>query len=184
MAISKVAQISRLAKKIRKKGEKWQSAIKRASKSVGTKSKPAARSKGSGARKSVPSKRKTKKAYRPRKPIHQTGTSSQAMDKRIKAKPPGKRNGYYEYRKNRSDMPGKMTGIKGGAYQEMILSRMKDNYNKIRSAEGAISYWRTEKAKYPGNKELRLHVAKTVKAQRALIATLKKDNIMLKRLLK
>jgi coproporphyrinogen III oxidase-like Fe-S oxidoreductase len=42
---------------------------------------------------------------------HQTGKSNVAMDKRIKAKKPGKRKSkhnktYYENRKNRSDMPG------------------------------------------------------------------------------
>ena len=42
---------------------------------------------------------------------HQTGTSVKSLDKARKALPPGKRisktgNIYYEYRANRSDMPG------------------------------------------------------------------------------
>jgi len=49
----------------------------------------------------------------------QTGTSNTKRDKQRKAKPPGKRKAgkkaqkkfYYEYRKNRSDKPGKLTGI-------------------------------------------------------------------------
>lgn len=48
----------------------------------------------------------------------QTGTSDKARDKARKAKPPGKRKAgktaqrkyYYEYRKNRTDKPGKLTG--------------------------------------------------------------------------
>ena len=49
----------------------------------------------------------------------QTGTSNIARDKVRKAKPPGKRKAsktaqrkyYYEYRKNRTDKPGKLTGM-------------------------------------------------------------------------
>ena len=48
----------------------------------------------------------------------QTGTSDKKRDKARKAKPPGKRKAgktaqrkyYYEYRKNRTDKPGKLTG--------------------------------------------------------------------------
>jgi len=48
----------------------------------------------------------------------QTGTSDKERDKARKAKPPGKRKAgktaqrkyYYEYRKNRTDKPGKLTG--------------------------------------------------------------------------
>lgn len=48
----------------------------------------------------------------------QTGTSDKDRDKARKAKPPGKRKAgktaqrkyYYEYRKNRTDKPGKLTG--------------------------------------------------------------------------
>ena len=48
----------------------------------------------------------------------QTGTSDKSRDKARKAKPPGKRKSsvyaqrefYYEYRKNRTDKPGKLTG--------------------------------------------------------------------------
>lgn len=47
----------------------------------------------------------------------QTGSSSKYHDSRKKALPPGKRtsdagNTYYEYRKNRTDRPGSMTGTK------------------------------------------------------------------------
>jgi len=47
----------------------------------------------------------------------QTGTSRAAVDKKIRAKSPGKRvsrggNVYYERRKNRSDKPGSLLGVK------------------------------------------------------------------------
>lgn len=50
----------------------------------------------------------------------QTGTSNIKRDKQRKAKPPGKRKSkrgaqrkyYYEYRKNRTDKPGSLTGMK------------------------------------------------------------------------
>lgn len=47
--------------------------------------------------------------------VRQTGTSTRKADAKRKAKAPGKRrsksgNTYSEYRKNRSDKPGKLTG--------------------------------------------------------------------------
>jgi hypothetical protein len=50
--------------------------------------------------------------YNPRKKMHQTGKSNIKKDSKRTAKAPGKRiskngNIYYEYRKNRSDMPKK-----------------------------------------------------------------------------
>jgi hypothetical protein len=55
---------------------------------------------------------KKRKQGRPKKKYHQTGKSDYTLDKLLKAKVPGKRKTkkgtiYYEYRKNRSDMPGK-----------------------------------------------------------------------------
>lgn len=49
----------------------------------------------------------------------QTGTSKTSVDKKKKAKAPGKRTSntgkvYYERRKNRSDKPGTLTGVKNG----------------------------------------------------------------------
>lgn len=51
-----------------------------------------------------------------KKNYSQRGTSSTRVDKRKKAKTPGKRKSvsdkvYYERRKNRSDKPGSLTGI-------------------------------------------------------------------------
>lgn len=58
--------------------------------------------------------------FRKKKRVKQTGTSVLKADKKRKAKAPGKRvvkkgrkkTVYYEYRKNRSDKPGKLTGVK------------------------------------------------------------------------
>jgi hypothetical protein len=83
------------AKKLQRKNPKlkWQAAIKKA----------AAEQRKKGKSGSV-KKRK------------QTGTSNKKRDKQYKALPPGKRKSasgktYYESRKNRSDMPGSLTGM-------------------------------------------------------------------------
>jgi hypothetical protein len=60
--------------------------------------------------------KKQKRKYRHHKKykhgVHQTGKSINRLDAQRKSKKPGKRiskkhKRYYEYRKNRSDMPGK-----------------------------------------------------------------------------
>lgn len=52
-----------------------------------------------------------------RKGTYQTGGSNKRRDKMVRAKTPGKRKSaggsiYYERRRNRSDMPGKLLGVK------------------------------------------------------------------------
>lgn len=63
-----------------------------------------------------------------KKSSRQTGTSKTSVDRRIKAKPPGKRTvrhgkkkttSYNERRKNRSDKPGSLTGIKQTAKAQL-----------------------------------------------------------------
>lgn len=79
----------------------------------------------------------TKKKAKKKKPVkktytrkRQTGKSNLKADKRIKAKTPGKRRAtgskksYYEYRKNRTDKPGFLTG----AYS-------KHNTNLVRAGQ-------------------------------------------------
>lgn len=92
-----IEQITKEAKKIRaaNKNISWREAIKKASKKYNA---------------GAIGKAKTKKDY------HQTGKSYINYDRFFKAKPPGKRksksgNIYYERRKNRSDVPGKLTGL-------------------------------------------------------------------------
>lgn len=68
-------------------------------------------------------KRKKPKPY-------QTGKSNAVADRSIKARPPGKRKSksgrvYTERRKNRSDMPGKLTGVTA------INTRSLDTLNKL-----------------------------------------------------
>jgi len=192
MAKISVQQISRKAKQIRKPGEKWTNAIKRASKmlksgTVG--SSQAQRSSGKKA-KSVP----RKKGYTPRKPIHQTGKSSKKIDERMRAKKPGKRKSssgatYYEYRRNRSDMPGKLTGIEkqidGSAYREMIMGHMRE-VNRVRTeAEAKIKRLEEEKKKVPKTEKLRKRMIDArIKELKKFVATQKKEMSMLKALYK
>lgn len=83
-----------------------------------------ARAKAAKAKKPKAKKTETKKATS----TYQTGSSNKLYDSRKKAQGPGKRvskgganqygvskggSVYYERRKNRSDMPGSLTGIKG-----------------------------------------------------------------------
>jgi hypothetical protein len=193
MAKITVQAISRKAKQIRKGGESWISAIRRASKmlkgksgTVGAPRKKAARRKPA---KSVPKK----KAYKPRKPVHQTGKSSRKIDKRIRAKAPGKRKSssgatYYEYRRNRSDMPGQMTGTKrvdGSAYREMILRRMQDCDRARAATEVNISILTKQKKALPrtaGTTKKMLDLR--IKELKKFIAVQKKEMSMLKALYK
>jgi len=73
-------------------------------------------------------KPKKKKAY-------QTGTTTKAIDKRIKAKAPGKRKSatgrkYFERRANRSDMPGTLTGVSSATLTSALKNRLKDQLGK------------------------------------------------------
>jgi hypothetical protein len=189
--VSKVALISRRAKKIRKKGEEWTDAIKRASKQLsgGTVGSSSKRSAGTRRRKSVP--RKKKASYKPRKRIHQNGTSSKKRDRLVSAKPPGKRRSkakkvYYEYRRNRSDMPGKLTGTKGtapSAMNEMLIAKIRDNSNKQGVCEREILYFQ-EQLRNTKDKKRKLVLRRAIADKKKLISVLKKDTTMLKRLLK
>lgn len=103
-----VSQISKNAKKIRRAGESWLSAIKRSSKQLtGRSSKP----------KKKTATRKRKKVGAIKKKVYQTGSSAKFYDEQRVAKKPGKRktasgSTYTERRKNRSDMPGSLSGMK------------------------------------------------------------------------
>lgn len=200
MAIT-VQQISRRAKHIRKKGEEWIHAIKRASaelkKAHGTVKRPATTRRRRSIGKTVPKKKKPVTSYKRRKPIHQTGTSSKRMDERMHAKPPGKRivksggkkHAYYEYRKNRSDMPGKLTGVKQAAnntaYMQMINGHIKDAINVIGAAERRLQHWTELKRKTHRSEKLqRKMIDNRIAEEKKFIATQKKEISMLKTLLK
>ena len=85
-----------------------------------------ARAKAAKAKKPTAKKTAVKKTS-----TYQTGTSNKLYDSMKKAKGPGKRVSatggvYYERRKNRSDMPGSLTGI--GALKKSAIS---DCTNKL-----------------------------------------------------
>lgn len=72
----------------------------------------------------------TKKKYR------QTGRSKKSADIKRKAKPPGKRKSssgrtYFENRKNRSDIPGKLTGMTATQLTSELKRRINDNIDKL-----------------------------------------------------
>jgi hypothetical protein len=115
-----VADISKHAKRTRKPGEKWLSAIKRSSREL------------KGSKKAAPKKRKVGRvkvrAKVKAKGSYQTGSSSKLHDKRFAAKAPGKRKSksgrtYYERRKNRSDMPGTLSGVATGSLRSEVKRR-------------------------------------------------------------
>ena len=93
-----------------------------------------ARAKAAKAKKPKAKKTATKKATS----TYQTGTSNKLYDSMKKAKSPGKRvsvdgNVYYERRKNRSDMPGSLTGI--GALKKTALSDCTNKLGKLHAAK-------------------------------------------------
>lgn len=107
---------------------KWTDAIKKASKELKGKTKAA-----------------PKKTVR-RKSIYQTGSSNKSFDSARKAKPPGKRLSksgkvYYEHRKNRSDMPGSLTGISQakliGEIKQRVEGTMGRAYVNLSNAKKA-----------------------------------------------
>lgn len=66
----------------------------------------------------------------------QTGSSNLIYDKRKKAKAPGKRisesgNTYYEYRRNRSDLPGSLTGLYFKKSEILSLDDLKKVYKNL-----------------------------------------------------
>lgn len=205
MARITVQAIARKAKQIRHKGEKWTNAIKRAAKmlkhrSGGTVGAARVVKLRRSASKSVPHKRKaaakkkSAKNYKPRKPTHQTGSSSKKRDEMVKALPPGKRRSaggsiYYEYRKNRTDMPGRMTGISarvdGTAYREMIMRHMRDADRARSTAEQEILRLKQMKrVTSPKEKLKRRLLDQRIKEQQRFVSSQKKEISMLKTLYK
>ncbi len=139
---STIAKIAARAKQIRKAhpAKKWQDCIKQASrelKGTTTKAAPKKRTAKKRAVKKAPAKKRAAKKAAPKKRVakkvlyRQTGTSSKVADKRRKAKQPGKRvvkhkgaasTVYYERRKNRSDVPGSLSGA--GTSQDHAIQRV------------------------------------------------------------
>lgn len=124
-----MANIFKEAKKIQRAHPKmdWQACIKAASRKH--KKKPA-----------------KKKAAR-KNPNRQTGTSNRSRDEMVRAKAPGKRNGYYERRKNRSDAPGKLTGVTAASLTSELRRRLKDTLGKNLLAKDQAKK-KTDKRRY------------------------------------
>lgn len=177
-----IVLISKKAKKIRRPGEGWQSALGRARKQVMGKASL------SPSKKSAKRKTAKKKTSKKKDPNRQTekGRSNLLYDRMVKAKTPGKRkvksgkssHVYYERRQNRSDAPGKMTGT---AYSFNILSRMRTNTIMVNQAEETIKRLTASKK---GKKGPELNqVKKEIVRLKKYVSTLKSDNRMLKRLI-
>jgi hypothetical protein len=116
----------------------------------------------------------------------QTGTSNRKNDRDRSARPPGaripkggKKVTYYERRKNRSDVPGKLTGT---AYNSMILSRLSSNNSMLREAEEKMRALRALLTSSPKNEKGA--VRRAMIAQGKYISSIKKDIRMLRVLLK
>lgn len=126
------------------------------------------------------------------KKYRQTGTSDKKRDEERRAKKPGKRRTtsrsgkktyYYERRKNRSDMPGKLTGMKtNSAYNEMILRHLRDSVQKLKEDEFHLKALQ-ERLKVVPKAEKKL-VRGWIKRQRILIKGTKQEIRIQKGLLK
>lgn len=74
-------------------------------------------------------------AAKPKKKTWQTGSSVKRKDKQRKALAPGKRTSatghkYTERRKNRSDVPGTLTGVSAATLTSELKSRIKEKLGK------------------------------------------------------
>jgi hypothetical protein len=171
--MTQLQKITTKAKKIRRPGEAWTDAVKRASKMVPSLS---------------PSKKKSAKKKAPKKKkadYHQTGKrKSIKRDKQIKAKPPGKRrvksgsgsHTYYERRANRSDKPGSLTGGTNGAaatYRYNVLQRINSNVRLLGEAEKRLAALQQLLKVSPREDKARIRFY--IKDQRNYISKLKKD---------
>lgn len=168
-------KITDKARKIRKPGEKWTTAVKRAAKMV-----PSLSPSKKKARKSAPKKRKAD--------YHQTGKRrSLARDKAVKAKAPGKRvvrtgggksHAYYERRANRSDKPGTMTGVNGAGstYRYNVMQRITSNVRLLNEAEAKERSLKSLLSAVPRSEKAdKLKIRGYIKQQREYIRQLKKD---------
>lgn len=173
--MTQLQKITKKAKQIRRPGEKWTSAIKRASKmvpSLSPSSKPAKK------------KARKKKAARKKADYHQTGKrKSLARDKQIRAKAPGKRrvktgsgsHTYYERRANRSDKPGSLTGLNSAAatYRYNVTQRINSNVRLLNESETRLEH--LKKKLRESVKQDKPRIRSLIESQRRYISQLKKD---------
>lgn len=132
-----------------------------------------------------------KKVGAPKKvKYRQTGKSNKKRDVQRKAKAPGKRtvnkgkrseHTYTERRKNRSDMPGQLTGA--ASYNYVILSRMNSTNTALKDAESRLRRLQENYKSLPRS-AYKNEVKGMIKSVKKYISTTKKELTMLKRLLK
>lgn len=139
-------------------------------------------SKKVGKVKRVKKKAAKKKSYR------QTGTSSKKYDQQRTARPPGARipkGGrkvtYYERRKNRSDVPGKLTGV--GAQNEVALRRLQECNRHLIEAESRVNRLKREYKALPRGMAKKLFKRNITEAQK-MYKIVRKEISMLKTILR
>lgn len=132
-----ISQIATRAKAIRRKspGKKWQTCIKEASKEL----------KGTGKKKKETGRQTVRRKKIGTTKYRQTGKSNRKRDKERTALAPGKRKNsagsgfYYERRKNRSDVPGSLTGIKKTALASLAKGLLaRDQANTLKQHKAAV----------------------------------------------
>lgn len=174
---STLQKITDKARQIRRKGEKWTSAIKRASKMIPSLSP----SKKKHSSRKVGAKKKVKRN-------RQTGTSSKHYDEMRTAKAPGKRlvrsrsgksHYYTERRKNRSDKPGQLTGAGKNSdayYRYNIMQRIQSSVRLLNEAEARKRVMQESLKKAPRtDKAVKVRIRSAIRDQSKYISTLKKD---------
>lgn len=126
-------------------------------------------------------------AARKKKKPYQTGTSHKAFDSMRSARAPGKRKSasgktYYERRKNRSDMPGKLTGTQ---QNDVVLRNLTQENMNLRHANARLEGYKDMLLQGAGkDRSKRNDIKKSMKRERLYIATIKKQISMLKALLR
>lgn len=167
-----IQKISARAKAIRKKspGKAWKACIKEASREYNS-------GKLGAAKKKPAAKKKAAKKVKP----YQTGSSKKFNDEVRTAKKPGLRKTawgtkYTERRKNRSDMPGKLTGT---AYNEMILRNLRNENANLEEGERRLLQLQAEYKRLPRGTAKNL-IKREVKRQKNYVKEIKRNIRMLR----
>lgn len=178
-----ITKIAKRAKQIQNKNRSkpWKKCIAEASKEYRAgKLGKAGKARRSSTRSNVGRKRKNKK-------WRQTGTSNKSYDRQRSARPPGPRKPkggkkvtYYERRKNRSDVPGSLTGTGGSsALNEMVLRNLRERNNNLLDGEQRLN--RLQKAyKVTPKGTAKNMIKRQIKDAKKYISTIKSEIRILK----
>lgn len=122
--------------------------------------------------------------------MRQTGRSNRKADSQRTARPPGARKPrggkkvtYYEYRKNRSDMPGKMTGTTNSALNEMVLRNLRERNNNLIDGDNRLQRLKKAYASTPRGMARNL-IKRQIADTKKYIKTIKQEISILKRNIK